>query len=80
LSINQWKEKRQKDGCLAVNPTMAAEQFLALVRGGLHLHCLYDPSFRPSRAKIERQIEAGIDCFMARHGAPEASTLSRERA
>jgi TetR/AcrR family transcriptional regulator, mexJK operon transcriptional repressor len=64
-------EQAAKDGCLAVNdPTVAAEQFLALVRGELHLHCLYDPSFRPSRVKIERQIDAGIDCFMARYGAP----------
>ena len=60
-----------KDGRLAVNnPTVAAEQFLALVRGELHLHCLYDPSFRPSQIKIEGQIDAGIDCFMARYGAP----------
>ena len=63
-------EQAAKDGCLAVNdPTVAAEQFLALVRGELHLHCMYDPSFRPSRVKIERQIDAGVDCFMARYGA-----------
>ena len=69
-------EQAAKDGRLAVtDPKVAAEQFLALVRGELHLHCLYDPSFRPSRAKIEGQIEAGIDCFMARYGAPEASTF-----
>jgi TetR/AcrR family transcriptional repressor of mexJK operon len=61
---------------LAVNdPTVAAEQFLALVRGELHLHCMYDPSFRPSRVKIERQIDAGIDCFMARYGAPAGSSI-----
>ena len=66
-------EQAAKDGCLAVdNPTVAAEQFLALVRGEFHLHCLYDPSFRPSRVKIERQIDAGLDCFMARYGAPSA--------
>ena len=66
-------EQAAKDGYLAVNdPTVAAEQFLALVRGELHLHCLYDPSFRPSRVKIERQIDAGLDCFMARYGAPSA--------
>jgi hypothetical protein len=53
----------------------AAEQFLALVRGELHLHCLYDSSFRPSRTKIERQIDAGVDCFMARYGAPSTSTI-----
>jgi TetR/AcrR family transcriptional regulator, mexJK operon transcriptional repressor len=64
-------EQAAKEGCLLVDdPTVAAEQFLALIRGELHLHCLYDPSFRPSSAKIERQINAGIDCFMARYGAP----------
>jgi hypothetical protein len=69
-------EQAAKDGCLAVNdPTVAAEQFLALVRGELHLHCLYDPSFQPSRVKIERQIDAGLDCFMARYGAPSALSL-----
>jgi AcrR family transcriptional regulator len=69
-------EQAAKDGCLAVNdPTVAAEQFLDLVRGELHLHCMYDPSFRPSRVKIERQIAAGVDCFMARYGAPAASSV-----
>jgi TetR/AcrR family transcriptional regulator, mexJK operon transcriptional repressor len=64
-------EQAAKEGCLLVDdPMVAAEQFLALIRGELHLHCLYDPSFRPSSAKIERQINAGIDCFMARYGAP----------
>jgi TetR/AcrR family transcriptional repressor of mexJK operon len=64
-------EQAAKEGCLLVDdPTVAAEQFLALIRGELHLHCLYDPSFRPSSANIERQINAGIDCFMARYGAP----------
>jgi TetR/AcrR family transcriptional regulator, mexJK operon transcriptional repressor len=68
-------EQSAKDGYLAVdNPTVAAEQFLALVRGELHLHCLYDPSFRPSRVMIERQIDAGIDCFMARYGAAATSS------
>jgi TetR/AcrR family transcriptional repressor of mexJK operon len=69
-------EQAAKDGCLVVNnTTVAAEQFLALVRGELHLHCLYDPSFRPSRVKIERQIDAGVDCFMARYGASAASSV-----
>ncbi|MGC2782479.1 MAG: TetR/AcrR family transcriptional regulator C-terminal domain-containing protein [Roseiarcus sp.] len=68
-------EQAAKEGSLSVDdPKVAAEQFLALVRGELHLHCLYDPSFRPARAKIERQIEAGVDCFMARYGAAATSS------
>jgi TetR/AcrR family transcriptional regulator, mexJK operon transcriptional repressor len=67
-------EQAANQGYLAVdNPRVAAEQFLALVRGELHLHCLYDPGFRPSQMKIEQQIDAGIDCFMARYGAPVGS-------
>jgi TetR/AcrR family transcriptional repressor of mexJK operon len=69
-------EQAATDGCLALsNPRVAAEQFLALVRGELHLHCLYDPNFRPSQIKIERQIDAGVDCFMARYGAPAGSSV-----
>lgn len=69
-------ERAGKEGSLLVdNPTVAAEQFLALVRGELYLHGLYDPSFRPSRAQITRQIDAAIDCFMARYGAPTASSV-----
>jgi TetR/AcrR family transcriptional regulator, mexJK operon transcriptional repressor len=68
-------EQAAKEGSLTVDdPKVAAEQFLALVRGELHLHCLYDPSFRPARAKIERQIKAGVDCFMARYGAAATSS------
>lgn len=68
-------EQAAKDGSLSVDdPKVAAEQFLALIRGELHLHCLYDPSFRPARAKIERQIKAGVDCFMARYGAAATSS------
>jgi len=67
-------EQAALDGCLAIsNPRVAAEQFLALIRGELHLHCLYDPSFRRSRIKVEGQIDAGIDCFMARYGATAGS-------
>jgi TetR/AcrR family transcriptional regulator, mexJK operon transcriptional repressor len=65
-----------KDGDLLVdNPTVAAEQFLALVRGELYLHSLYDPSFRPSRTQIVRQIEAALDCFMARYSPPGGSSV-----
>ncbi len=50
-------------------PTAAAQQFIALIKGELHLHCLLDPDFRPSSAEISRQVDAAIDCFMARYGA-----------
>jgi TetR/AcrR family transcriptional regulator, mexJK operon transcriptional repressor len=69
-------ERAGEDGSLLVdNPTVAAEQFLALVRGELYLHGLYDPSFRPSRTQITRQIDAALDCFIARYGAPGESPV-----
>jgi TetR/AcrR family transcriptional regulator, mexJK operon transcriptional repressor len=68
-------EMAAKDGSLTVDDApAAAEQFLALVRGEAHLHCLLDPRFRPTRAQIERQVDAAIDCFMAKYGAPAASS------
>ena len=69
-------ERAGKEGSLLVdNPAVAAEQFLALTRGELYLHGLYDPSFRPSRTQITRQIDAALDCFMARYGAEERSSM-----
>ncbi len=66
-------EEAVKDGTLLVDDASAAtEQFLALARGELHVHCLFDSSFRPSREQVERQLDAAIDCFMARYGAPGA--------
>jgi TetR/AcrR family transcriptional regulator, mexJK operon transcriptional repressor len=68
-------EQAAKDGSLTVDDaSVAAGQFLALVRGELHLRCLLDPSFRPPPAPIERQIEAAVDCFMARYGPRAASS------
>ena len=69
-------ERAAKDGSLLVDDAPdAAEQFLALVKGELHSHCLFDPSFRPTRAQIKRQLDAAIDCFMARYGTPAALSV-----
>ena len=69
-------ERAVKDGTLLVDDaSVAAEQFFALLRGELQFHCLLDPSFRPSRAQIKRQLDAAIDCFMARYGAPAALSV-----
>lgn len=47
---------------------LAAEHFTALVRGELFLHCLFDPSFTPSRAEMERQVAEAVDCFLVKYG------------
>ena len=46
------------------NPTLAAKQFLSLVRGDLDITRLLLPAAVPSRAELETQIEAGIDLFL----------------
>jgi AcrR family transcriptional regulator len=62
-------ERIAKNGELKIeHPLAAAEHFIALIRGELHLHCLMDPGFRPSDAQIDRQLEAALDCFLACYG------------
>ena len=76
--IVEMIERAVKEGTLLVDDaSVAAEQFFGLVRGELQFHCLLDPRFRPSRAQIKRQLDAAIDCFMARYGAPAALRSSR---
>jgi TetR/AcrR family transcriptional regulator, mexJK operon transcriptional repressor len=56
-------------GALRVDdPEVAVEQYVALLRGELFLHCLFDPSFNPSRAAKLQQVEHAVDCFLARYG------------
>ena len=57
----------------ADDPRIAAEQFAALVRGELFLHCLFDPSFNPSEAAKKRQVDQAVDCFLARYGIVASS-------
>lgn len=46
------------------NPTLAASQFLSVVRGDLDIRGLLLPASPPDRAEIDAQIEAGIDLFL----------------
>ncbi len=69
-------ERAFEDGNLVTNDaSTAADQFVVLVRGELHFHCMLDPSFRPSRAETKRQVDAAIDCFLARYAAPAALSV-----
>lgn len=53
----------------AGDPRDAALQFTALLRGELFFHCLFDPSFAPSKVAKARQIAEAVDCFAAKYGA-----------
>jgi len=58
-------------GSLVVqDSTVAAQQLVALIKGELHFHCMIDPEFRPSNDQVRQQVDAAIDCFMARYGTP----------
>lgn len=66
-------------GTLQIDDTqVAAEQLVALMKGDIYFHAMLDPNFRPSPAQIRRHVEATLDCFMARYGAPAAAELARQ--
>lgn len=46
------------------NPTLAATQFLSLVRGDLDIRGLVLRVAQPNRIEVDAQIEAGIDLFL----------------
>lgn len=51
------------------NATLAASQFLSVVRGDLDIRGLLLPAAPPSRAEVEDQIESGIDLFLNLYSA-----------
>jgi TetR/AcrR family transcriptional repressor of mexJK operon len=51
--------------------TLAAVQFLSVVRGDLDIRGLLLPAAPPSRAEIEDQIESGIDLFLRYYARPQ---------
>jgi TetR/AcrR family transcriptional regulator, mexJK operon transcriptional repressor len=56
-------------GELAVDDTeLAAVQFLGMVKGDLHIRCLFDTAYRSTTAEIDRRAKAAVDTFLARYG------------
>jgi TetR/AcrR family transcriptional repressor of mexJK operon len=51
--------------------TLAAVQFLSVVRGDLDIRGLLLPAAPPSRAEIDDQIESGIDLFLRYYARPQ---------
>jgi TetR/AcrR family transcriptional regulator, mexJK operon transcriptional repressor len=63
--LAQYLAQAHDEGRLKIaNPTLAATQFLAVVRGDLDIRGLLLPANPPSRAEVEAQIDAGIDLFL----------------
>lgn len=56
----------------ASDPAEAALQLTALLRGELFFRCLLDRNFVPSEDQRTRQVEAAVECFLARYGVAPA--------
>ena len=71
---------RNIDGVLYTpDPELAAQQFLSLVRGNLHLREVLS-SEPPSETERENLIDAGVTLFLSGYGvAPSGSEASSER-
>jgi len=73
VQLTDLIRKAEEAGALqSDDPRVAAQQFLALMRGELYFHCIIDPSFEPSRAATLRQVEEAVDCFLAKYGTQTA--------
>lgn len=71
--LAQFLAQAHDRGLLNVpNPTLAATQFLSVVRGDLDIRGLLLPAAPPGHAEIEAQIEAGIELFLRFYAVPEA--------
>ncbi len=70
--FRQWTA----DGLLSVDdPSLAARQFLALVKGDLQFRCLCDTEQHPTQGEITRNIEAAVAMFLAYYGPRKSPTL-----
>ena len=63
-----WLAAQTAAGRMAVvDPAMAAEQFIGLLRGGLYLRASLGLN-RPSEAEVDAAVTAAIDAFVRAYG------------
>jgi TetR/AcrR family transcriptional repressor of mexJK operon len=62
------EEARARGEIEAEDCEMAAQQFMALCRGGLHFRYSLNLIGRPSEAEIHHTIDEAVRTFMARYG------------
>jgi TetR/AcrR family transcriptional regulator, mexJK operon transcriptional repressor len=68
-ALGTWLERPAAAGVLSVpEPRRAAEQFLGMVCGHLHLRRLFDAQDTLDEAEIAAHVEAAVSCFLARYG------------
>ena len=46
------------------NPFDASQLLLGMVKGQLHIHCLLDPSFIPTKQQIDQQVKQAVNIFL----------------
>jgi hypothetical protein len=66
-------------GLLAIpDPALAARQFLSLIKGDLHLRCLFDVGIVPAPSDRGRQVASAVEMFLKAYGPPNISRVQRE--
>jgi TetR/AcrR family transcriptional repressor of mexJK operon len=68
--VESWLARAQARGTLRVdNPALAAEHFIGMIRGDLHLRCLLGVTKPPSPAQLERYVASTVKGFLEGYGA-----------
>lgn len=49
---------------------LASMQFLGMVKGDIHLRCLFDQGYKPTAAELRRSAQGAVDTFLCRYGPP----------
>jgi hypothetical protein len=57
-------ENPDENGMRIVQPTVASNHFLDLVRGRLHYRAIYDPNFQISAEERAAHVKEAIDFFL----------------
>lgn len=69
--FSAWLAAHQEAGRLAMaDPTMAAEQFIGLLRTGLHTRATLGLPPPPSEAEIDATVTAAVDTFLKAYAPP----------
>ncbi len=72
--IADWLTKQARSGRLVLSdPSIAAEQLMALLRAGLHFRATLGVPPPPTEAEIDATVKAAVDTFLKAFGVPSAA-------
>ena len=73
--VAQLLGKFREAGALDIDDLdTAAMNFISIVRGDLHLRCLFTPDKRPDEAERQKRARNAVKIFMRAYSAPDASS------